>query len=196
MIDPSELSEIDRTSLAAIQEESASMTETIEAFRRVVRPLAPAIAPVPVAALVADVLRDLQAERTRPVPVLTADVAPGLEVSGDRVLLEDALGQVIRNALEACGEAGSEAPVTLVARPVPDRGIAVITVRDNGGGVALEDRERLFTPFFSTKADHVGLGLTQVRHIVIAHGGRIEVEHPHQGGLVVSLVLPLAESAA
>jgi C4-dicarboxylate-specific signal transduction histidine kinase len=73
-------------------------------------------------------------------------------------------------------------------------GKAVITVRDNGPGIASEIQEKMFAPFFTTKAawDGTGLGLYVSKGIVEAHGGSIRAENAPEGGAVFTIELPLA----
>jgi signal transduction histidine kinase len=74
-------------------------------------------------------------------------------------------------------------------------GECVIVVSDHGPGIPPEARERLFTPFFTTKARGTGLGLSTVKRIVEAHHGQIQVESTTstgQGGTTITLHLPLA----
>jgi signal transduction histidine kinase len=117
------------------------------------------------------------------------------------------LVNVIRNALEAMtpqpGEcAGLAAPVitlesetrTVVGSDGRSRAMAVLSVRDRGPGVSPRVMERMFNPFFTTRASGTGLGLAIVHRIVDAHGGRVSVRNHEEGGAVVELVLPPAPS--
>ena len=91
----------------------------------------------------------------------------------DRRLLERAIVNLLENALQAVGEAGS-IRVSLRTR---DEGRRVeIEVRDSGPGVAPEVRDRIFEPFFSTKTSGSGLGLALVKKIAEDHGGGVSLE--------------------
>jgi signal transduction histidine kinase len=68
----------------------------------------------------------------------------------------------------------------------------VISVADNGGGLADEAAERLFEPFYPTKSKGMGLGLPIARTIAEQHGGRLAVVNTPGRGLKVSLCLPFA----
>jgi signal transduction histidine kinase len=65
-----------------------------------------------------------------------------------------------------------------------------VTVADNGPGVPPEVRERLFTPFFTTKARGTGLGLSTAKRLIESHGGTIAIECPPSGGTQVTLQFP------
>ncbi len=72
---------------------------------------------------------------------------------------------------------------------------AVITVRDQGPGIATEHLPRLFDSFFSTKQKGMGLGLSIARTIVEAHGGRIRAENASGEGALFHVELPVCEPA-
>jgi signal transduction histidine kinase len=79
---------------------------------------------------------------------------------------------------------------------VARRGAAVaITVTDTGGGIPVEERRRVFEPFYSRKRSGTGLGLTIARRIVSTHGGRIDVESTPGQGSRFTVVLPIAAGA-
>ena len=71
-------------------------------------------------------------------------------------------------------------------------GACVIVVTDTGPGIPPEARERLFTPFFTTKSRGTGLGLSTVKRLLEAHHGSIEIESPEAGGTRATIRLPLA----
>ncbi|UOQ76892.1 ATP-binding protein [Hymenobacter sp. 5516J-16] len=97
------------------------------------------------------------------------DFAPGpLVVRLDAQQLEQALLNICKNALEAIGEEGN-----LWVRT--SREPACISIENDGPGIPPEVQRRLFTPFFSTKRDGQGIGLTLVRDILLAHGFSFEL---------------------
>ena len=66
-----------------------------------------------------------------------------------------------------------------------------IEVEDTGPGIPAGDIPHIFTPFFTTKSDGTGLGLSVAQHWVVRHGGRISVERAHTGGACMRVLLPL-----
>ena len=79
---------------------------------------------------------------------------------------------------------------------VARRGSAVaIAVTDTGGGIPLEERRRVFEPFYSRKRSGTGLGLTIARRIVATHGGRIDVESTPGQGSRFTVLLPITAEA-
>jgi signal transduction histidine kinase len=67
-----------------------------------------------------------------------------------------------------------------------------IAVADAGPGIAPDIREKIFTPFFTTKSRGTGLGLATAKRLVEAHHGTIAIDCPHAGGTIVTVHLPLA----
>jgi signal transduction histidine kinase len=63
----------------------------------------------------------------------------------------------------------------------------VIVVRDNGPGVTLPDPSVIFRPFYTTKAEGTGVGLSLARQVVLAHGGEIAVTRADEGGAVIRM---------
>ncbi|MCX5745484.1 MAG: ATP-binding protein [Proteobacteria bacterium] len=126
---------------------------------------------------------------------LEIELAEGLpEVLVDPGQLEQALLNLLLNARDAV-EGVRDPTVTIRATAASDEGAAiVITVEDNGPGVADEARERLFDPFFTTKdlGRGTGLGLSTAYAIAREHGGSLRYEPAPRGGACFSLVIPAA----
>ncbi|MCE8421817.1 ATP-binding protein, partial [Rhodovulum sulfidophilum] len=107
-----------------------------------------------------------------------------------RILLEQLLINLMRNGIEAMGEAGAVDALTVSLRPGPAR--AVIEVADRGPGIAPEVADRLFDAFTSTKAEGMGIGLNICRTIVEMHRGRLTHRPREGGGTVFRVALPAA----
>lgn len=128
---------------------------------------------------------------------LVSEVAGGgLGLACDSGLVHRALVNLIRNAADAMAGRGVRR-LRLAARLDASGEHARLTVTDTGPGVPSEVRERMFNPFFTTRAAGTGLGLPIVHRIAEAHGGRVEVRNrapngSDPGGASVSLVLPVA----
>jgi two-component system nitrogen regulation sensor histidine kinase NtrY len=111
---------------------------------------------------------------------------PDLEVDPDQI--KRAVLNLVENAVEAVGKSGEISVETALA-PGAER--ARILVSDTGAGIPAEDREKLFLPYFSTKAAGTGLGLAIVHQIVTDHGGSIWVEDNTPRGSRFVMELPL-----
>jgi len=123
-------------------------------------------------------------ERTIKAEFRPADSLP--EVQLDRHLFEQVMVAVLQNALDASPD-GSR--VTIMTATSPNS-MVVITVADEGEGMAEEVRKHAFDPFFSKKRDGVGLGLSYARKIVELHGGKIDIDSEPMKGTRVHIYLP------
>ena len=118
-------------------------------------------------------------------------IEEGVRITADRVALSGVLENLIQNAIEATGTAGS-VEVDCRAR----RGDAVIEIRDNGPGMTRAFIEQdLFTPFTSTKGSGFGIGMYQTRELAESWGGRVEIESQVGAGTTIRLILPLATAS-
>jgi signal transduction histidine kinase len=107
-----------------------------------------------------------------------------LELQADPELLEQALINLVSNALDAV--AGVQDPVIGLRGELRDKGQVVLTVTDNGCGIEAENLDNIFVPFFTTKRGGNGIGMTLVRQIVTLNGGSIRVSSaPGQGTTVL-----------
>lgn len=116
------------------------------------------------------------------------EIDPGLRVLANRVLAQQALVNLIRNAADAMG-AVPRRLLRIVGRPGQD-GWAEIRVEDSGPGVAPDLAGRVFSASLSTKPDGLGLGLSICKDIVEHHGGTIWLENRPPHGATFALTLP------
>jgi signal transduction histidine kinase len=120
-------------------------------------------------------------------PAVVVDVPGGIPpIYGDELLLRQAFSNLVQNALEAMASGGE---LRVSARFIPKSTVEII-VKDSGTGIHPENLERIFLPFFTTKARGTGLGLALVHKIVLSHNGRIEVESEEGKGTMFHIYLP------
>lgn len=117
------------------------------------------------------------------VQIVVADGSDDAMFSFDRDLMHRAVANLVRNGIEAMESGGT---LTLAAEVTNER--VTITVRDTGSGIDDETIERIFNPFFTTRASGTGLGLAIVNRIVEAHDGTIDVANDN--GAVFTITLP------
>jgi signal transduction histidine kinase len=117
--------------------------------------------------------------------------APPPLACADPDLLRPVLLNLVRNALQAMPNGGS---LTVGAAAAHD-GVR-LTVADTGAGIPAAAREEIFRPFYTTRARGTGLGLTVVRGLTEAMGGRLEVESEEGQGTTFTVVLPAGEDEA
>ncbi|MFT5500336.1 MAG: two-component system nitrogen regulation sensor histidine kinase NtrY [Woeseiaceae bacterium] len=113
-----------------------------------------------------------------------------LEVHADAQLLDQVLLNLVRNALDAMhaeDATDSDKSPTLRLQALLDYGRIIIRVADNGPGIADDAIDQIFVPFFTTKREGSGIGLSLSRQIMTAHGGEIVVDSNNEG-TTVSLV--------
>jgi signal transduction histidine kinase len=107
---------------------------------------------------------------------IVADLQPDLpHIQADQSQMEQVFINIIKNSMEAI-ETGGCITVTTRANPF------TITISDDGPGLSGPARDRLFTPFFSTKTDGQGIGLTVVREILVNHGFQYRLSNREEGG--------------
>lgn len=116
------------------------------------------------------------------------------EVVGDEAALTEAFAHLVANAAEAT-HGQPKAKIVLTAKPVREgdhtSGV-VITVQDNGRGIAVDLKDKIFSPFCTTKPRGMGLGLPIVKRTIFDHNGRVDIDSNPQG-TSVSVLLPVAE---
>ena len=118
------------------------------------------------------------------------------QVLGDENALAEAFAHLVANAAEAVNEQ-KKPRIVLSAKPIRqgNRPSAVlVTVQDNGRGIEPEMREKVFSPFCTTKARGMGLGLPIVKRTVFDHNGRVDIDSSTQG-TSVSIALPVTADA-
>ncbi|HEY9066634.1 MAG TPA: ATP-binding protein [Burkholderiaceae bacterium] len=109
--------------------------------------------------------------------------------------LEHALVNLIGNAIDATAQrpGGTGGVVRVVVQPLQAGTTAGVDVLDNGPGIAADRLEQVFKPFYTTKANALGLGLRIARTVVEAHGGRLWAEASANGG-IFRITLPMLEA--
>jgi PAS domain S-box-containing protein len=114
------------------------------------------------------------------------------KVMGDETALAEAFAHLMANAAEALSEQ-DKPRITLSAKPIRQgdhtSGV-VVTVRDNGKGIDPDLKDKIFSPFCTTKARGMGLGLSIVKRTVFDHNGRVDIDSSARGTLV-SVILPV-----
>jgi two-component system sensor kinase FixL len=178
---------------AAVAQEIIARIDSLNALMKdlllFARPPQPHPGPVEIAPLVAataDLLS--QDPAVRDVRVDIAGSAP--PISADAGLLQIVFQNLIVNGAHAMHGKGR---IRVDVKPI-DAGCEV-AFSDNGPGIPIEIREKIFTPFFTTKSRGTGLGLPTAKRIVEAHGGSIAITSSPGAGTTVELSLPLSAAA-
>lgn len=175
--------------LEVIARRSAGLMTFVERYRR--------MADLPPAAKVPIRLGDLMGQIDRLMSQRMVDegvdyqslVQPAdLSIDADPDLLEQAMINLIKNALDAVS--GEPAPTIRLSCEATAEGVAIV-IADNGPGLSPAAVDAAFVPFFTTKADGSGIGLSLTRQIALAHNGRIDYTPAEPRGAVFRLLLPV-----
>jgi two-component system nitrogen regulation sensor histidine kinase NtrY len=172
--------------LETVTRRSQGLLHFVQNHRRLTKHLVTQIEVAPVQRIFARLQRLLANDLAARDIHLTTSVEPEtLEIAADIELLDQALINLVRNAIEALRDAPA-GRIALSARRDLDGRVAIV-VADNGPGIAPDQREKIFVPFFTTKRQGSGVGLTLVRQIATAHAATVDVSSTPGGGATVSL---------
>ncbi|MBL8733477.1 MAG: HAMP domain-containing histidine kinase [Planctomycetes bacterium] len=181
---------------AVIRRNIEKADATLNALIDLGRPRSEAAAELDAAAVLREVVELLHVEaRRRHVTLRLQPGGGGAVVRADRALLVQALLNLALNAVQATAQGGT---VTLRARRLASahrRGV-VLAVEDRGHGLMPSVRERVGTPFFTTKQGGTGLGLSSCRRIAIELGGSVGLYPRQRGGARAMLLLPAGGPSA
>jgi two-component system sensor histidine kinase DctS len=159
----------------------------------------PARMPIDIPRLLHGLLPLVEAQARELLVRIRIACMPGLpQVLGDKLMLEQVLLNLTRNAIEAMQDTAPERRLLCISAQ-PDEEAAspmlAIAVHDHGHGIAEDVAARLFSPFFSTKSEGMGMGLNICRSVVEAHGGTLTHEANPEGGTVFRFTLPVMSVA-
>jgi two-component system sensor kinase FixL len=142
---------------------------------------------------VRDVLDTARSEHELQFHSIFQPEARRLMVRANHSHVQRVLLNLLHNGIEAMQEAGVLLPSIIVTvRTLKDGNAAQVTIQDNGPGVRKQDLQRLFEPFFSTKASGIGMGLAISRSLIEANGGQLWVDPHETPGATFHFTLPLA----
>jgi signal transduction histidine kinase len=176
--------------IRGIQQETTALGGVVTRFLEFARPAPLSVAPVAMRDLLVLALREVEPALNEAGGTVEIEGhAPPLD--GDAVLLQRALVNVLRNALDACARVPVKPRLRAVFEVTEAPHGLTMRLLDNGSGFTRESEARAFEPFFTTRADGTGLGLALVQKFVLLHGGRVSVENRTAAGAAVSIWLPL-----
>jgi C4-dicarboxylate-specific signal transduction histidine kinase len=183
--------------LEAARLQAAHAGQVIGRVRDFVRTREPRKEPHAVPAIVDGVLRLLELESSKQRVRIDVDIAPQLpEFVGDGVMIEQVVLNLVKNAIEAMRDTPPERRRVRIQSAVNADGQIEVRVRDQGPGLSSKNGEQLFSPFFTTKPDGMGIGLNICRSIVEYHGGRLTFSNQADGGCLFAFTLPPGRAAA
>jgi len=126
---------------------------------------------------------------------LASVIAPdALPILGDRIQLQQVILNLVVNGIDAMRDMRSEDRIISI-RTWRVENLAELSVSDRGAGVPEDKLKEIFEPFFTSKAEGMGMGLSIARTIVDAHRGQISAENPRDGGAMFKIRIPLSDRA-
>ena len=198
---PPDISQI-HAILSDIVNDDRRASDVIERLRDLLRKGELEMARVDLSATIRDVADLLRGEAIIKHVSVTLDLdGEPVIVLGDRVQLQQVVLNLLHNAIEAMADASHRATsVSVRCRRLPCPGEALstgsgqahVTVSDTGPGLPAGAEETVFDPFYTTKRDGMGMGLSIVRSILESHGGSIRATNHADGGAVFEFTLPLS----
>ena len=183
-----------RAALNAILDSGNNASDVIRSMNDMARKCGPERTIFGLDDAVSDVLLLLRAKLQQHGIEVRCTIAPDQRlVHANRAQLKQVMMNLFLNAIEAMGGVSGRARVLEVrAQAGAACGTVLVSVADNGSGIAPGAAESLFDPLFSTRPNGMGMGLSICRSIVEAHGGRIWCGPRHPHGTVFQLSLPAA----
>ena len=180
-----------RPYVEGIRQETDALGKVVTNFLAFARPAQLTLTPVDIRVMAERTAAEMRSEAS----AHGGDVSVRGEfptIEGDEVLLRQAFSNLLRNAVEACVGAGRAPSIIIEGAMDKEQGTARISVLDNGPGIDIDSRERVFRPFFTTKKEGTGLGLALVQKIIVTHNGRISAGVSPSGGANLQITLPLS----
>jgi PAS domain S-box-containing protein len=193
---PPDLQEV-REALACVVRDADRGKEIVSRIRDHIKKAPPQEEPVDLKEAITEVIVMVRnaIDRNR-VSVRTCLVEQMAFVRGDRVGLQQVVLNLILNAVEAMASVEESERELSISTELTQTGDILVAVRDTGPGVDPEQLERLFKPFYTTKATGLGMGLSICRSTIDAHGGRLWAEANQPRGTVFHFTLPTASQAS
>ncbi|MFZ0538139.1 MAG: ATP-binding protein [Candidatus Sulfotelmatobacter sp.] len=186
---PEQFEEVFRESSRTLLAEIANLKGIIGRFSEFSKMPQPQLRPVQINDVVRGVMQLFQAQLEAPGHVkIKCDLQldPHMKpVPGDAELLHRVISNLVLNAVDAMPQGGK-----LTLRTQQEAGKVQIEVADTGPGMTAEERERIFTPYYTSKANGTGLGLAIVQSVVSDHGGRVWVQGKPGHGTTFVIELP------
>jgi two-component system nitrogen regulation sensor histidine kinase NtrY len=177
-----------RTGLLTIEKRSTGMLHFVQNYRRLTRVPPPHLEEVNVADLFTQLVHLLQNEpafQRVKLKVIPPEIP--IVITADPELIEQVLLNLVKNGVEACENVAQ--PVIEVSATPDEKlpGLTRIEVKDNGSGVPPEIMDKIFVPFYTTKKQGSGIGLSLSRQIMKLHKGSLQMRPAEPNGMVFSL---------
>jgi len=185
-----------RASLANMKEEIIRLNRLVNDFLAVGRQTPPNIAPCDLRVIIDQAIALVEKQaKSQDITIVSELPADLPSFRADAAQLKTCFLNILTNSVQAMPNGGA---IFIEAKQVTDgdaRSLMQLRFRDTGPGIPEQDREKIFAPYFSTKATGFGLGLAITRKIIEDHGGRVYVSSNNHAGAEMIVELPFTGSA-
>ncbi len=177
--------------LSYIINDDQRAAEVIQRLRSLLKKSVPEMKPLDINALINETVMLIATDATVRNAVLKIELESKLPlVRGDRIQLQQVLLNLISNSFDAI-ESSQGAREILIRTSRKDTDTIIVEVKDSGCGIPAQNIPKLFTQFFTSKPDGLGMGLSISCSIVEAHGGRLDVENNPDRGATFYFTIPV-----
>lgn len=185
-LDPEQLEDLS-FSLQTINRRSEGLLAFVEDYRKFTRIGTPKVTEIPLMEFVHQLAGLFREEINQKNIRLDLDLSPDTVIRADRVQTEQAIINILRNAIDALED---QAESIITVQHQQDDRFDQILITDNGPGIPPEELREVFVPFFTTKKSGSGIGLSLTRQILHAHGGTIDISSTVNKGTTCILFFP------
>ena len=190
---PPDLDEV-RSALKRIVNDGHHASEVISGIRTMFRSENREKVPLEINPLIWEVVALARSELQNQRVFVHTELGEGLpKVLANRVQLQQVMLNLISNALEAMTAITDRARSLKLKTERGEANDVLITVEDSGPGIGQEDMDRIFRPFFTTKSNGMGMGLSICQSIIEAHNGRLSASSGMDHGSVFRVALPIGD---
>jgi PAS domain S-box-containing protein len=177
--------------LSYIINDNHRAAEVIQRLRSLLKKSVPEIKPIDINALINETVALIATDATVRNDVLKIELDSDLPfVLGDRIQLQQVLLNLISNSFDAM-ENSPDPREILISTSRKDTGTIKVAVKDSGCGIPAKNMSKLFTHFFTSKPDGLGMGLSISRSIIEAHGGALDVKNNPDRGATFYFTIPV-----
>ena len=180
-----------REILKYIIKDDQRASEVIQRLRSLLKRTVPEMKPLDINVLIDETVKLIAADAIARNVVLKMELASDLPVvRGDRIQLQQVLLNLISNSFDAF-EISQGAAAIAIRTLRKDAGTVLIEVEDSGSGISAQYMPKLFTRFFTSKPDGLGMGLSISRSIIEAHGGKLDGKNNSGPGATFYFTIPV-----
>ncbi|MGH7844499.1 MAG: sensor histidine kinase [Candidatus Binatia bacterium] len=188
---PADLEEV-REILHDIVQDNSRAGEVIRQMRALVKKEEPEFSSLDLASIVREIVLLVHSDAVLRNVGVSLDVSPDLPYArGDKVQLQQVLLNLLLNAFDAMKDCPVEEREVIVHASSDGAGMVRISIGDCGTGLTSDKLEKIFQPFYTTKREGLGMGLSISRSIIEAHGGRLWAENNNGRGATFHFTVPL-----